>query len=83
MSFLGPLFPDPLWVMSQEVPSGSGTVPVLIQIWDSDDNPLDDDDDQGDINPIIRQFHVSARREFDDWEMEWGCELATKLCGGE
>jgi uncharacterized repeat protein (TIGR01451 family) len=48
----GPLFPDPSWVMSQEVPSAAGVVPVLIQIWDYDDNIFDDDDDQGDINPI-------------------------------
>ena len=41
----GPLFPDPAWVMSQEVPKSLGSVPVLIQIWDSDDNILDDDDD--------------------------------------
>jgi uncharacterized repeat protein (TIGR01451 family) len=52
----GPLIPDPLWVMTQEVPSASGVVPVLIQIWDSDDNIFDDDDDQGDINPIPGSF---------------------------
>src|SRR5262245_16626834 len=38
----GPLVPDPPWVMTQEVPSAAGVVPVLIQIWDSDDNVLDD-----------------------------------------
>lgn len=52
----GPLIPDPLWVMTQEVPSAAGVVPVLIQIWDSDDNIFDDDDDQGDINPIAGSF---------------------------
>ena len=79
----GPIYPNPLWVLTQEVPFTLDTVPVLIQIWDSDDNILDDDDDQGDINPILRQLHVSARREFGDGEMERGCELATELRRGE
>ena len=42
--------------MTQEVSSSDGSVPVLIQISDSDDNILDDDDDQGDINPISGNF---------------------------
>ncbi len=42
--------------MTQEVSSSDGSVPVLIQIWDSDDNILDDDDDQGDINPLAGNY---------------------------
>ncbi len=52
----GPIYPNPLWVLTQEVPFTLDTVPVLIQIWDSDDNILDDDDDQGDINPTSGSF---------------------------
>ena len=43
----GNLLPSP-WVVTQNVPSDAVTVPVHIEIWDSD---FPDGDDQADINP--------------------------------
>lgn len=45
----GNLLPSP-WVMTQDVPSSAGAVPVRIEIFDDDDLPLDDND-VADINP--------------------------------
>lgn len=45
----GNLLPSP-WVMTRDVPSNAGTVPIRIEIFDDDLLPLDDND-RADINP--------------------------------
>jgi uncharacterized repeat protein (TIGR01451 family) len=47
----GPLIPDPPWVLTQDVPLGLTSVPVRIEILDSD-GLLTGDDDQADLNPL-------------------------------
>ncbi len=55
----GPLIPKPQWILTQDVPRSLGSVPVQIQIWDSDgDTAFDSGDEEGDINPDGSKHHL-------------------------